>query len=162
MRTAHAGAPTRFARQDYFPPGWQDCMRQFLGLFHRYGYIYKSLEGGSWYSSNEKWKLPDSEILKAIACVHPRFFIGCRAGRSTRFAVLDIDQSSQYHNQESLNKLLEVLSLAGLGRSSLYRSSYSGGWHLYLFFDELISSIDLRRVLVRILSLSGFKIEKGQ
>ncbi len=162
MRSAQAGAPARFARQDHFPQGWQPCIGQFVELFHRYGYIYKSLSGGSWYSSNEKWKLPDSEILKAIACVHPRSFIGCRSGKSSRFAVLDIDQSSQYHNQRSLDKLLKVLSEAGLGRSSLYRSSYSGGWHLYLFFDEPINSADLRRQLVRLLALNGFKIEKGQ
>ena len=162
MRTAQAGAPARFARQDHFPSGWQACIGQFTELFHRYGYIYKALSGGSWYSANEKWKLPDSEILKAIACVHPRFFIGCRAGKASRFAVLDIDQNSKYHNKPALDKLLQVLFQAGLERSSLYRSSYSGGWHLYLFFDEPITSVDLRRQLVRLLSLSDFEIAKGQ
>jgi hypothetical protein len=155
-------APTRFARQDHFPPGWEICARQFLELFHRYGYIYKPLSGGSWYSANDKWKLPDSEILKAIACAHPKFFIGCRTGKSTRFAVLDIDDKSRYHNKQSLEKLLQVLSQAGLSRSSLYRSSYSGGWHLYIFFEEPINSADLRRQLVKLLTLNDFHIGKGQ
>ncbi len=154
--------PTRFARKDYFPEGWQLCVGQFLELFHRYGYIYKPLPGGSWYSANEKWKLPDSEILKAIACTHPKFFIGCRAGKATRFAVLDIDDQSQYHNKRSLDKLLKVLSEAGLSRSSLYRSSYSGGWHLYIFFEESINSADLRKQLVKVLTLNDFQIGKGQ
>lgn len=162
VRTAQAGAPVKFARQDHFPTGWQACIGQFTELFHRYGYIYKALAGGSWYSANEKWKLPDSEILKAIACAHPRFFIGCRAGRTSRFAVLDIDQNSKYHNKSSLDKLLKVLSEAGLGRSSLYRSSYSGGWHLYSFFEEPINSADLRRQLFKLLSLNDFEIAKGQ
>jgi hypothetical protein len=131
-------------------------------VFHRYGYIYKPLSGGSWYSANDKWKLPDSEILKAIACAHPKFFIGCRAGKSTRFAVLDIDDKSRYHNKQSLEKLLQVLSQAGLSKSSLYRSSYSGGWHLYIFFDEPINSADLRRQLVKLLTLNDFHIAKGQ
>jgi len=155
-------APTRFARHQYFPKGWEFCVAQFLELFHRYGYIYKPLTGGSWHTANEKWRLPDSEILKAIACAHPKFFIGCRAGKTTRFAVLDIDQKSRLHNKESLEKLLQVLSQAGLGRSSLYRSSYSGGWHLYLFFDEEINSAELRRHLFKLLTLSGFDVGKGQ
>jgi hypothetical protein len=120
------------------------------------------LSGGSWYSADEKWKLPDSEILKAIACAHPKFFIGCRAGKTTRFAVLDIDQNSRYHDKQSLDKLLHALSDAGLSRSSLYRSSYSGGWHLYLFFDEPINSADLRKQLIKLLTLNDFQIGKGQ
>ncbi|NJO02484.1 MAG: hypothetical protein HC880_13055 [Bacteroidia bacterium] len=136
-------------------------MAQFLELFHRYGYIYKPLSGGSWYSAEDKWKLPDSEILKAIACAHPKFFIGCRAGKSTRFAVLDIDQNSRYHNKRALDKMLNALSEAGLPKSSLYRSSYSGGWHLYLFFEEPINSVDLRKQLIKLLTLNDFQVAKG-
>ena len=120
------------------------------------------MSGGSWYSADERWKLPDSEILKAIACAHPKFFIGCRAGKSARFAVLDIDQKSRYHNKQSLDKLLHALSEAGLPKSSLYRSSYSGGWHLYLFFDEPINSADLRKQLIKLLTLNDFQVGKGQ
>lgn len=76
--------------------------------------------------------------------------------------MLDIDQNSQYHNQRSLQKLLQVLSEAGLSRSSLYRSSYSGGWHLYLFFEEPIHSADLRKQLVELLTLNDFHIGKGE
>lgn len=120
------------------------------------------MSGGSWYSAEDKWKLPDSEILKAIACAHPKFFIGCRAGKTTQFAVLDIDQKSRYHNKQSLDKLLNTLSEAGLSKSSLYRSSYSGGWHLYIFFDEPINSAELRKQLVKLLSLNDLQIGKGQ
>lgn len=58
--------------------------------------------------------------------------------------------------------MLKVLSEAGLSRSSLYRSSYSGGWHLYIFFDEPINSADLRKQLVKVLTLNDFHISKGQ
>jgi len=76
--------------------------------------------------------------------------------------VLDIDDKSQYHNKRSLDKLLQILSEAGLSRSSLYRSSYSGGWHLYIFFEEPINSADLRKQLIKLLTLNDFQISKGQ
>jgi hypothetical protein len=119
------------------------------------------LSGGSWFSAKENWRLSDSEILKAIAGVHPNFVLGCRAGKTTRYAVLDIDSKSKYHSKPQLDRLLLVLSNAGLSKSSLYRSSYSGGWHLYLFFDEPIGSLELRRELVKLLSLNDFEIAKG-
>jgi hypothetical protein len=75
---------------------------------------------------------------------------------------MDIDEKSRYHNKQALDKLLHVLSQAGLSKSSLYRSSYSGGWHLYIFFDEPINSADLRRQLVKLLTLNDFHIAKGQ
>jgi hypothetical protein len=136
-------------------------MAEFLGLFHRYGYIYKSKFGGEWFSAQEKWCLSDTEILKAIACEHPKFILGTRAAKASRFAVLDIDAGSKYHNGKSLEKLVATLSAAGLRESRLYRSSFSGGWHLYIFFDEPISSKDLRRQLVRLLELTGFEVAKG-
>ena len=132
-----------------------------MELFNRYGYIYKPLAGGSWASANEKWKLSDSELLRSIACVHPKFYLGCRSGKSSRFAVLDIDVKSRYHNKRQLDKLLRILSDAGLSKSSLYRSSDSGGWHLYIFFDEPINSQALRRQLIRLLKSYDFDIAKG-
>jgi len=154
--------PTRFARQDYFPQGWQTSVAQFLGLFHRYDYICKPISGGSWFSAESTWKLTDAEILKAVACAHPRYFLGCRAGKSTRFAVLDIDVGSRHHNKQSLQKLLKVLSDANLPHSSLFRSSTSGGWHLYLFFDEPVNSATLREQLAKLLVLHDFQVTKGQ
>ncbi len=156
------GAPVRFVRKNSFPEGWEDVVSSFLSLFHRYAYIYKPLSGGSWLSANEEWRLSDTEILKAIACLHPRFYLGCRSSKSTRFAVIDIDSGSRYHNHRSLEKLLRVLSVAGLTKSSLYRSSYSGGWHLYIFFDEPIACREIRQLLARLLSLNEFQISKGQ
>jgi len=137
-------------------------MGKFLALFHKYGWIYKPLysEGG-WISANEKWALTDSEVLKAAACVHPKYFLGARAGKATRFGVLDIDAGSKYHNVKQLGRILEALAKAGISETSIYRSSDSGGWHVYLFFDEPISSRDLRAQLVQLLRLSGFDIEKG-
>jgi hypothetical protein len=152
---------SRFAREKFFPKSRQEAMGRFLALFHRYGWIYKPIAGGGWISANEKWSLTDTEILKAIACVHPKFFLGARPGKATRFGVLDIDAGSKYHNVKQLGVIVDTLAKAGIQETSLYRSSESGGWHLYLFFDEPISSRDLRAQLVQLLRLSGFEIAKG-
>jgi hypothetical protein len=153
--------PTKFVRKEFYPQGWEPSVAQFLELFHRYGYIYRPFNADHWLSAKEEyWKLSDSEILKAVACAHDKF-IGTRAGKTTRYAVLDIDTKSKYHNQAQLDRLLHVLSQAGLRRSSLYRSSFSGGWHLYIFFDEEISTADLRRQLVHLLTLNDFVVADG-
>lgn len=158
---SNSSAPARFARKQFFPSGWETCTSQFLELFHRYGYIYKPIAGGNWSSANEKWKLDDSSILKAISLQNEKYYIGSRAGRKTKYATFDIDSNSKYHNKKELDRMLEALAAAGLKRSSLYRSSFSGGWHLYLFFDEEISSSALYQQLVKLLKLSGFEVSKG-
>jgi hypothetical protein len=161
VRSAVASAPTKFARKRFFPEGWEFCLAQFIELFHRYAYIYRPLSGGTWSSANESWQLSATEIIKAISCANEKFYIGTRAGKTTRYAVLDIDAKSKYHNKKWLDKLLHVLAQAGLTRSSLYRSSFSGGWHLYIFFEEPVNSAELRGELVKLLSLNDFHIATG-
>ena len=141
--------------------GWEQYLSQFIELFHPYGYIYKPLDGGNWISAKDNWKVNEAEIIKAISCVHPKFYIGTRAGRTTRYGVLDIDANSKHHNQAELDRLLSVLADAGLNHSSLYRSSYSGGWHLYIFFEQAVNSAVLRKQLVKLLSAHDFDIAKG-
>jgi len=158
---SNSSAPTRFARKQFFPSGWETCTSQFLELFHRYGYIYKPTGGGNWSSANEKWKLDDSSILKAIALQNPKYIIGTRSGRKSRYANFDIDAKSKYHTKAELDRLVETLADAGLSRSSLYRSSFSGGWHLYVFFEEAVSSTILYQQLVKLLKLSNFEVSKG-
>jgi len=136
-------------------------LAQFVDLFHPYDYIYRPVSGGTWASANEKWKLTGTEIIKAIACANHSFYLGTRAGKTTRFAVLDIDNGSKYHSKPQLDRLLHALSKAGLARSSLFRSSFSGGWHLYIFFEEPVNSLLLYRQLVSFLRLSDFDVAKG-
>lgn len=158
---AYPEKPKRFARENFYPSDWKESIDEFLSLFHRYGYIYKPISGGSWLSANEQWKLTDSEILKATACAHPKYIIGARSGKLSRFAVLDIDAKSQYHTQQSIEQLRKVLSGAGITETVVYRSSHTDGWHLYIFFAEPILSSDLRDQLVALLRLNGFKLAKG-
>ncbi|HEY9758793.1 MAG TPA: hypothetical protein V6C97_26735 [Oculatellaceae cyanobacterium] len=129
---------------------------------HRHAYIRKPFNSGTWLSAPENWTLTDTEILKAAACVHPHSYLGARFGKFTRFALFDIDAGSKHHSKAELRRLVAAIADAGLMPPSIYRSSESGGYHLYLFFDEPISSVELRRELYKLLSLHGFKIGKGQ
>lgn len=111
-------------------------------------------------AKDERWALTDSEILKAVACVHNKY-LGTRPGRASRFAVLDIDVNSQYHNTESVQQIQALLSNAGLSESIVYQSSDSGGWHIYISFTEPISSRDLRKQLVNLLKHHNYQIAQG-
>lgn len=162
MHSTPSSVRPKFARAKYFPLGWEADLNRFIALFHRYGYIYRPLSGGTWASANDRWELTDTEFIKAISLAHDKFLLGTRAGKTSRFAVLDIDAGSKYRNKKHLDKLLKVLARAGLTKSSLFRSSHSEGWHLYLFFDEPISSAELHHQLVTLLKLNDFVVSKGQ
>ena len=159
-----AGTPARFDRERFFPSGLQLGTKEFLSLFpHRYDYIYRSLtDHGTWLTSTSGWQLSDTDILKAAACAHTRFFLGARPGKASKFAVLDIDARSKYHNEKQLKKILASFADAGLDKNVLYRSSRSGGWHVYFFFAEFINSQEIYSRFHRLLSLLGFVVEKGQ
>ena len=87
--------------------------------------------------------------------------LGCRFGKLTRFAVIDIDAGSEYHNLRSYQKLKAVLSDAGIDKIVPFRSSESGGWHLYIFFEEFVNSSQLRRALVQLFSYTKLRIKSG-
>lgn len=153
-------APIRFDRRKFFSVG-DTATEEFLALFHRYGYIYKPFSGDSWLSADERWKLTDSEILKAAACQHKQYLLGARSSKTTRFAVLDIDTGSQYHNHRDLNRLVTHLMDGGLAEPVLYRSSYSEGWHLYIFFEQSVPSKEIHKLLTQHLHNAGFTIRPG-
>lgn len=153
----------RFQRASFYPSDWEDTVSEFLELFdpHRYQYIYRPHDGHSWLSAKEEWRLTDTEILKAVANVHPKYLLGCRFGKQTRFAVIDIDAGSEYHNLRSYQKIKAVLSDAGITKLVPFRSSESNGWHLYIFFEEFVNSAQLRKALVQIFSYTKLRIKSG-
>lgn len=77
-------------------------------------------------------------------------------------AVLDIDNGSPYHNEKGFAKISALLQKAGIEGFNLYRSSHSGGWHIYIFFDAPVSSRDLYKQLCRLFTLHDFSVEKGK
>lgn len=99
--------------------------------------------------------------MKAAACVHPKYFIGARCGKVSKFVVLDIDAGSKYHNEEGFAQIAALLEQAGIEGFSLYRSSHSGGWHIYIFFDAPVSTRDLYRQFHNLLTLNELEVAKG-
>lgn len=79
----------------------------------------------------------------------------------TNYAVLDIDASSQYHSTEKLARLLAAVESVGLA-GTLYQSSDSSGWHLYLPFTEDEKSSEVEHTLKRWLKALGYEIRGGQ
>ncbi len=86
---------------------------------------------------------------------------GCHWGAETRFAVLDIDAGSPYHNPESLNAIAGELQSIGL-KFVPYQSSDSGGWHLYLPFDRWQRSNEVEHQLKQWFKKLGYQIKGGK
>ena len=100
----------------------------------------------------EKWKtwhkLEDHQILGVIADGGRGIFRGCHWDAKTRYAVLDIDADSQYHDKEKLAELLAAVDEVGL-KANVYQSSDSGGWHLYISLADWEKSSDVEQTLKR-------------
>lgn len=88
-------------------------------------------------------------------------FRGCYWSHKTRHAVLDIDAESRYYNAAELQKLQAFLAAVGL-YAITYQSSDSGGWHLYLPFEEWAESDEVNRLLKTWLKTLGYEIVSGQ
>jgi hypothetical protein len=153
--------PIRFDRRKFFSAGDAARAEEFCALFHPYGYIYKPFAGDTWLSANEQWRLTHTEILKAIACEHRQCLLGARSGKTSQFAVLDIDAKSKHHSHYELHRLITHIMDAGLSEPVLYRSSHSEGWHLYLFFDRPLPTRELNKTLHQFLRNHGYTLQNG-
>ena len=114
----------------------------------------------NWTTISKHWPLPDETILAAVAGKE-RSIYGLRWSDQTRFAVLDVDAGGKYHDAQELKKLLEILSGVGL-TATLYQSSESGGWHVYLFFSQWETSNEVQETLRAWLVANGYEIRGGQ
>ncbi|MBZ0187958.1 MAG: hypothetical protein K8F91_17050 [Candidatus Obscuribacterales bacterium] len=133
--------------------------RGFLSLYpHRQAFIWKGLEERNWRKSSSQ--LRDHQIMGVISDGGRGLFRGCYFGELTRFAVLDVDQGSKYHNPAELLELTNKLASVGLTVTP-YQSSDSGGWHLYLFFDDWAKSEEVSQSLRKWLRLEGYEIKGG-
>ena len=133
--------------------------KYFLSIYpFRQAFIWKGLQDKHWRkSSNQLW---DHQILGVIDDGGRGLYRGCYFGELTRFAVLDIDAGSPYHSAQELKKLREILAGVSL-TATLFRSSESGGWHLYLPLSAWVSSKEIERSLKQFLKLKGYELKGG-
>jgi len=134
--------------------------QEFLSLYPERTKFICKLPG------QDRWKtwtgpLQDHQILGVMQDGGRGILRGCHWAEKTRFAVLDIDELSQYHNQESLAAIAQALRSIGLN-FTLYRSSDGGGWHLYLPFDAWEKSKDVENTLKQWLKSLGYELKGGQ
>lgn len=113
----------------------------------------------NWTTISKHFPLPDETILDAIDGKKTETY-GLKFGDETRFAVLDIDKNSQYRNALELENLQAKLAAVGL-IAKPYRSSESGGWHLYIFFEEWANRDQVQRCLSDWLRAQGYEIRNG-
>lgn len=109
-----------------------------------------------------KWTGPleDHQILGVIADGGRGILRGCYWAEQTHHAVLDIDARSKYHNAQELGKLQQKLAAVGLSVTP-YRSSESGGWHLYIFFDAWAECSEVENSIKAWLKYQGYEIKSG-
>ena len=105
--------------------------------------------------------LDDATILEAVGLASDTTW-GTRWGKQTRFAVLDIDETSQHHNELGLARLRHLLASVGFDSPQLYQSSDSTGWHLYLSFSDWVDCEEAHDALKQWLTAEGLKIKQGQ
>lgn len=105
--------------------------------------------------------LDDETLLDAVGLSSDTTW-GCRWGQQTRFAVFDLDETSQHHNELGLARLRHLLASVGFDSPQLYQSSDSTGWHLYLSFSTCVDCEEVHKTLRQWLLAEGLKIKQGQ
>ena len=113
----------------------------------------------SWVTVSKHWPIPDETVLSAVAGEEASVW-GLRWGQQTRFAVLDVDQGSKYHSALELRNLQTKLAAVEL-KAKTYRSSESGGWHVYLFWQDWTDCPELQETLKVWLYSQGYEIRNG-
>jgi len=88
-----------------------------------------------------------------------------RFSSQTRYCLLDIDAGSVYHPQAdafAIGRMLAALEPLGFTAYLACQSSYRGGIHLYLPFQDAQTSWDLAACVAALLENAGFRLRAGQ
>lgn len=114
-------------------------------------------EKPAWYTENhylqpsQLWELHQNEEK----------LVGIRFGETTNFAVIDLDNGGDYHNDESIKQIKYALEDIGIVDIIPIQSSYSGGYHLIITFSSPQRTFDLACALETTLKDAGFVIRQG-
>lgn len=143
----------------YYVQEWDD---EFLALFpHRFDYIWAEHPVAG---KSPDWKTESRHPLSDRLIRQGSYLYGIRFGAETCYGLLDIDVGSPYHpNQDpfALSRIIAALEPLGLISHVTCTSSYSGGLHIYLPFQQPQSSWQLAIALAALLENNGFKLFPG-
>ena len=141
-------------------PDLLDRRQKFLSLYpRRDAFIWKTYDQERWQKA--AGPLLDAQISGVVSDEGRGLFRGCYWAHKTRHAVFDLDIDSRYHNAAELQKLQAHLSAVGL-YGILYKSSDSGGWHLYFPFSDWVESDEVNQTLKTWLKSLQYEIVSGQ
>ncbi|WP_371418304.1 hypothetical protein, partial [Anabaena sp. UHCC 0253] len=88
--------------------------------------------------------------------------VGIRFSSYTRYATIDIDTGSEYHNLEAYQTIKAALEDIGILSLVPIQSSYSGGYHLIIPFTAPIPTFNLACALEQTIKDTGCNISAGQ
>jgi hypothetical protein len=91
--------------------------------------------------------------------------IGVNFGKTTKYALIDLDYSSQYHpshDRDRYKEILHALETIGLTRYIVIQSSYSRGLHIYLPLPNAVPTFQIAAAIRVTLIAAGFEIKNGQ
>jgi hypothetical protein len=150
-------ADRRRARHSIVKPLPSGTGARFGHWFNHGWEVIKKEEGQNWKTS--KYQISPGKIWELWN--EPETAIGLRFGKTTRYGMLDIDAPGKYHNEEGLKAVKDALAILGIEDSLLVQSSSSGGWHLYFFLPQAISTFALACGLQDAIEMVGLELKKG-
>jgi hypothetical protein len=109
-----------------------------------------------------QYKIQASELDRLYES--PSELIGVRFGKTTKYALIDIDKYSPYHPEVSKSewdRLLTTLEDVGLIDKIIVQSSFSKGLHIYLWFPQELPTFDVAQLLWATFTANGFSIRSG-
>jgi hypothetical protein len=126
-----------------------------------------------WISSSDStepnWKTRTDRSLSLGELVREYLdiekLIGVGFGKTTKYAMLDLDWTSKYHPAYDIDafiKLLHTLEQIGLTRYIVIQSSHSRGLHIYFPLPKAVKTYHLAASIRITLINAGFEIKNGQ
>jgi Txe/YoeB family toxin of Txe-Axe toxin-antitoxin module len=135
----------------------------FLALFpHRYDYLWATHPNPG---ERPEWQTESRHPLSDRLIQQGASLYGVRFGSTTGYVLLDIDCTSLYHpsrDRFAWRRLVAALESLGLVQSVICTSSYRGGLHLYLPFDQAQKTWAIALAVTTLLENAGFKLAPGQ
>lgn len=137
--------------------------QKFKALFpHGWDFIVKETPEANW-KTIKKYNLTEAKLWYKYTDTQQ--IIGVRFGKTTRHGLGDIDIGSKYDPREQevyIDALKEELAKWGIVRLFFVQSSFSGGLHLYFFFEREVNTFRLACVLRKAAEDAGLEVKKGQ